>query len=398
MSRKKVNVAQVQSIGFDAAMLEAERIQSGHIGHLAWLDQRCTKLGMHALSPWWGLTFSEFYASGKADLAGCVGLRGGKSDSVIRALVADALFIQRTLDPGTVGVVPIMSARKDDANDRLKALKLVLSASGMSPENEGDGVPALPNGVGGLYSVATNGTAGGGIVSTVDSQGHALEFRVLPAKKNAAIGYTALGGFCDELDQWSDNIEHANPADSIIDLLRTRTTTQPDAHLYFFSTSYNRASAHSRMIAAGDTAIQHVVKLGKRGAEIDTESRRRLAKQIKSTDPRLLRESLPTSPFCPTWVAYPAMTIEQCFARSKEDLNILLAWYGGRAEEAPGTRTPTIDGLVEMNERLNSNAARRAPTLDGYESHERIYGLQTFPDLPPSDPRSACYRSEKTTL
>ncbi len=316
----------------------ARRFGAGDFGQLLWMNERCAKAGMDALDDWWLWDLRAFYASGKQEHAGRVGLRGAKSTSIPRPLTRDALFIPRRLDPTVPGVIPIISVDKTEADGRFNTIRGTLRACGMAPKKPDDSnVPILPDGIAGIYESSTL-ASGGGVIYFRDSEGHDLEFRIYAAKVAGAVGYTGVSGFCDEVDLWVDD-RGVNPAERVLDLLAKRFTTQRAAHLYIFSASYYPNSAHKRKIDEGDTALQHLARLGPIGAERDTAARHRLSAQIKSNDPRLLAPADPMSPDIPSWVTNPLVTIEDCYMRSKDRLGPMLALYGGRASEATGGKS-----------------------------------------------------------
>jgi hypothetical protein len=327
----------------------------GLAGTLKWVDSRCAKVpGWHHLDPWWIYAFTDpslgFYASKKTVMTCRKGLRAGGSSSATRALGNDALFTLRELDPGTIGVIPIISSSRDEATGRFVTLRQQFRACGLSPAkgDEEEGAQIIPGGLGGEYK-SSRAQSGGGLIKVLDSQGHSLEFAVLPALKRSGVGYTAVDGFIDESDLWPNDPEtHVNPAGDVIGFVLERLTTQIAAHLYVFSASYNAESAHKALVDEGDTAIQHLARLGLEGARIDERERRRLAEAIGSTDPRLLAPGDPMSPDIPAWVTNPKLAdIERCYAFAKQDLRRMLARYGGRAAENRGAQFP--DSLADVD-------------------------------------------------
>lgn len=314
--------------------LEAARFAPGHFGILRWIDSRCDLAGMHGLDAWWLEAFRLFYESRKMVFAARVGLRGAKSVSCCRPLVCDALFLSRTLDPETVGVVPIMSSDRNEATDRFVAIKAVLRAIGVRPAKDEDDDGAQPGGLGSEYTSATL-PSGGGVIRTTDSQGHRIEFRIYPAAKRSAVGFTGIAGMADELDMWRDKATNANPAEEVMSLLFKRYGTQPTARLYVVSASYHATSTHRTYIDRGDTDLFHVARLGVAGAERDEYERRWLAMNKGGDDPRLTARADPRTHDIPAWVTNPAQTIEACFRLSR-NLDEMLALYGGRAHEAGG--------------------------------------------------------------
>lgn len=369
--------------GYQRVRIEAEQaFGSGLQGTLKWVDSRCAMVpGWHPLDPWWVDAFTErahgFYPSGKTIMTCRKGLRAGGSSSACRALGNDAVFTERELDPGTIGVIPIISSSRDEATGRFVTLRQLFRAIGIAPEkgDEEEGAFIIPGGVGGTYR-STRSQSGGGIIKLQDSQGHDLQFAIMPAMKRSGVGYTGVCGFIDESDLWPNDPEtHVNPAADVIDFVLERFTTQVTAHLYIFSASYNAESAHKDRVDLGDDMVQHLARLGPDGVRVDTEERRKLAEYLASIgvrpDPRLTatgpsdcgtcqgtgkrrrREdgemvtcgvcrgagllAPEDSPDIPAWVTNRSKAdILRCYAFSKQNVTRMLARYGGRAAENRG--------------------------------------------------------------
>lgn len=358
---------------------ECVALGKGRIGSLLYIDQRCKSYGMFGLDPWWVEHFAAFYDSGKMTDVCRKGLRAGGSASACRAVARAALFQRRDLDPGTVGVVPIMSATRDEATDRFVTITAILRALGRAPKRGGDdeGNHILPGGIGGEYE-STKSTGGGGLIRTLDSQGHKIEFRVLPALVRHSVGFTGVAGFLDESDLWLDDPDsrvpqdgdedpvmvdmgggrqkaYANPAGTIFQRVAERFTTQPEAELLIYSASYKPRSAHSVKVDEGDTAIQYLARLGAHGARLDEEARRELAIAIGSQDPRLLAPGDPMSSDIPAWVTNRGKaSILRCYALSgkgstdsERKIGEMLGKYGGRASENAAVRAmPDVEWAV----------------------------------------------------
>lgn len=314
---------------------EAAAFGPGRIGQLLWIDDRCQKAGLRALDPWWIWHFDSFYESGKRVDKMRGGLRLGKSSTACEAII-NTLIKPHDIDAGTVAIVPIMSIRREEADDRFYTLVKILSACGMEPKKPDERTGTLlGGGFGGQFNHARNALSGGGQIRLRDSQGHDVEIRCFPARLAATRGPTCFSFFCDEVDGWLDDEElHANPAPLIVEGLMERTTTQPETEAFIYSANYRGAGTyHSNLIDKGDTRSDYVARLGPLGAERDTEARLSLATLIGSTDERLLKPADPGSVDIPAWVGNPKATIETCYELAKEDIGRMLGRYGGRATE-----------------------------------------------------------------
>lgn len=350
---------------------EAAELAAGEFGQLLWVERACVKAGMHPLDRQWLWHFQEFYASKKRLDVGRFGLRAAKSDSNCRAVTAEVLLSSRRLEPGFVGVCPVMSSNMTEADDRFDTIVQVLSACGLTdltgirqPEEEG-------------FQRAGGGSSAR-VISLRDAQGYKVEFRIYPASISGAAGFTGIAGFCDEVDLWGKEAG-ANPAKRVFEVLLARYATQPTAKLHVMSASYHRDSEHASMVAAGDTPLQRVARLGVDGAAKDTEARATLAVAIGSRDPLLLTPADPKSTDIPCWVSNPVAPIEACYALAKGDIKRLLFLYGGRLNllggRAASMGLEDLQALAERNRALCSGAGQRGE-------------LMGFDDLPSWDPRS----------
>jgi hypothetical protein len=354
---------------------EAAELAPGEAGQLLWVERACVRAGMHPLDRQWLWHFQEFYASKKTVDVGRFGLRAAKSDSNCRAVTAEVLLTPRRLEPGFVGVCPIMSSNMSEADDRFDTIVQVLSACGLTdltgirqPEAEG--------------FQRSGGGSSARVISLRDAQGYKVEFRIYPASISGAAGFTGIAGFCDEVDLWGKEAG-ANPAKRVFEVLLARYATQPTAKLHVMSASYHRESEHASMIAMGDTPLQRVARLGADGATIDTEARARLAVSVGSHDPLLLTAADPMSTDIPCWVSNPVAPIESCYALAKGDIKRMMFLYGGRLNllggRAASMGLEDLKALGERNRQLVSGVEQR--------------GLMLFDDLPSWDPRSRGHRN-----
>lgn len=76
---------------------------------LATISSRLAAKRFPDLSPFWADTLASFYSSGARQLVVRAGRRGGKSSTMARVAVAEALFGEHKIPSGDVGVVAIVS-------------------------------------------------------------------------------------------------------------------------------------------------------------------------------------------------------------------------------------------------------------------------------------------------
>lgn len=419
-STPRIDSGEDFSNDFARVMVEASATYGpGRIGLFKWIDARGQMMrpALHPIEPLWIGAFAEYYDSRKLIMLARKGLRAGGSSSACPALTRCALFAERTLDAGTIGVVPIMSSTRDEADGRFVTIRSYLRAVGYVPQKKGKrgadedfGGGDEPDEDGITYHVPRGGVAGvfqskrsasgGGIIAIQDRHGHRIQFRILPALVKHGVGYTGAAGFADESDLWPNDPEHhVNPAEKILDRISERFTTtyneyalmddrlDPGAEMLVFSASYNADSAHKRAVDAALRAeseripdpLTHLVRLGAEGARRDEDARRTLAVRIRSEDPRLLAPGDPLSPDLPAWVYNPNdADIAKCHAFSKGDISRMLAKYGGRAEENVARSKMTLEDakfMAAQNRELQQPlSSRRVVSADGLFDYTGIPG------------------------
>lgn len=419
-SGSRISSGEDFSNDFARVMVEARATYGpGRIGLFKWIDARGQMMrpALHPIEPLWIGAFAEYYDSRKLIMLARKGLRAGGSSSACPALTRCALFAERTLDAGTIGVVPIMSSTRDEADGRFVTIRSYLRAVGYVPQKKGKrgadedfGGGDEPDEDGITYQVPRGGVAGvfqskrsasgGGIIAIQDRHGHRIQFRILPALVKHGVGYTGAAGFADESDLWPNDPEHhVNPAEKILDRISERFTTtyneyalmddrlDPGAEMLVFSASYNADSAHKRAVDAALRAeseripdpLTHLVRLGAEGARRDEDARRTLAVRIRSDDPRLLAPGDPLSPDLPAWAFNPNdADIAKCHAFSKGDISRMLAKYGGRAEENVARSKMTLEDakfMATQNRELQHPLpSRRVVSADGLFDYTGIPG------------------------
>lgn len=211
------------------------------------LDIVLTKKGFPPISDWWRNTFRRWYTLGKRQLVVRCGRRGGKSSSLCRLAVVEALFGEHAIPPGDVGVVAIVSARRTDALERLRTIRAILDALGEE------------------YSAK---------VESIELKSKPVVFTVFTASIAGVSGFTGIFVLCDEVSKWRDASTGANPAKEVIGSIRPTLATQKNAKLVLSSSPMGKYDAHALSFADGETSLQ-------------------------------------CAAFAPTWVANPTVTEEE---------------------------------------------------------------------------------------
>lgn len=185
--------------------------------------------GFPAISPWWRQTIRRWYASGRRRLVPRVGRRGGKSSSLCRLGVVEALYGQHNIPPGDVGVVAIVSARRPDAMDKLRTIKAILDALRVPYTERGE---------------------------TIELTGRRVVFTVFTASIAGVSGFTSIFVFLDEVAKWRDSDTGANPAGVVISSIAPTLATQPNARMVLSSSPMGLLDAHADAFAQGETPLQ----------------------------------------------------------------------------------------------------------------------------------------------
>ena len=215
--------------------------------HLDEVTERLVKVGFPDISEWWRETFARFYASGKRQLVLRVGRRGGKSSSLCRLGVVEALWGDHSIPPGDVGVVAVIAQDRKRAGELLGTVKKILEA----------------------LEVEFKATA-----DEIRLTGKDIVFRVVTASVKAVRGGTCICVICDEVCFWLDEDIGRNPATEVLAAVRPTMLTQPNAKIFLSSSPQGELDAHAKAFALGETDFQSVA-------------------------------------FAPTWIAHPAATEEE---------------------------------------------------------------------------------------
>jgi len=97
------------------------------------IEERLVAAGFPPTSPWWRATIERWYrgtdnAGGVRQLVARVGRRGGKSSTLSRLAVAEALYGHHDVPPGDLGFVAVISTDRKEAARRLRTIKSILDA------------------------------------------------------------------------------------------------------------------------------------------------------------------------------------------------------------------------------------------------------------------------------
>lgn len=195
------------------------------------IDRKLVAQGFPPTSPWWRETIERWYRAGRKQLVARVGRRGGKSSTLSRLGVAEALYGHHDVPPGDTGTVAIVSTRKKEAGKRLATIKAIL---------DGLGVPYKPCDEG---------------VALLDRR---IAFCVYAASIQGVSGFTSVFVFCDEVSKWRDTDTGVNPATEVLASLRPTMKTMRNARIVLSSSPFSTLDAHFDAFERGDDSRQVV--------------------------------------------------------------------------------------------------------------------------------------------
>lgn len=232
------------------------------------VEQQLVASGFHPTSDWWADTLSRVQADPSIRVVTVRGgRRGGKTVSALRALLDDAISIDWKIDPGDVGIIAIVSARKPQARDRVATLRKYVEAMGyeiLKPDNTERFDFACPWGT---CSVRAYAATGGDVVSG-----------------------TWIACLLDEVARWIDD-RGVNPATEVIASAKP-SLIATGGRMWLVSSPMGTDDAHAKAFARG----------GSDGH---------------------------ASFWAPTWVMRPSITEEQCRALEPDD-TLFLREYGAQ--------------------------------------------------------------------
>lgn len=202
------------------------------LSHLRQVDAELVAQSFPPIAPWWWSTLERFYLSGRRTLVLRVGRRGGKSSTLCRVAVVEALFGEHVIPPGDVGTVAIVSTTRDEAGARLRTIEAILRALGVEYRKAGEAIELQRD------------------------DGAPIVFKVFAASIAGVSGFTAICAICDEVSKWQDRDTGANPATEVLASLRPTMATQAGARLFLSSSPLATLDAHYEAFENGETPAQ----------------------------------------------------------------------------------------------------------------------------------------------
>jgi phage terminase large subunit-like protein len=135
------------------------------------------------------------------------------------------------IPPGDTGYFAILSADKDQAQERLETCHEALKALGIAHRKTATEITLADKNVG---------------------------IKAFAATTTAVVSFTCIGYICDEMARWRDKDTGANPAKQIVTSLRATMLTMPSAIGFYVSAPWSTLDLHHEMVEAGDTKTQLV--------------------------------------------------------------------------------------------------------------------------------------------
>lgn len=196
------------------------------------VDRKLVALGWPPTSDWWRATIERWYRAGARQLVGRIGRRGGKSSTLSRLAVVEAIYGRHEVPPGDVGTVAIISTDRPEAMGRLRTIEAILDALGVA------------------WKPCSRGIVG------IEIVGKRVAFRVFTATIAGVSGFTGIFVLCDEVAKWADADTGANPATEVVSSVRPTMQTMPNARMVLSSSPMGMLDAHYDAFELGETDLQ----------------------------------------------------------------------------------------------------------------------------------------------
>lgn len=194
---------------------------------LALLDDKLAASGHHPLTAFWRAKAQQLYDSGRTALIGRVGRGGAKSHTSSKLALNEVLFGEWRIPPGERHYWAFVSARKDEAEQRIVLLESFLRALGVPFSTKGGTISLLEQPRG---------------------------FKVFACNIGAVSGFRCLGYSADELAKW--NVEGVNPSAEVCASLNAMTVTHPGSKRLLISSPLGVTDYHAQRFDQGETDEQ----------------------------------------------------------------------------------------------------------------------------------------------
>ena len=201
------------------------------VDYLEELDRRLALQGWPETSEWWRDVLHKFYRTTALQLVLRVGRRGGKSSTLCRVAVLEALMGDHHVAPGDTAVVPIVSVNKPEARERLATIEKILLVLGVRHKPVADRIDLVEKDV---------------------------AFRVFSGTVGGVSGFSGICVICDEVSKWLDVDTGVNPATEVLASIRPTMAGLPNARLFLSSSPMTNGDAHAKAFDEGDSEFQQV--------------------------------------------------------------------------------------------------------------------------------------------
>jgi hypothetical protein len=258
------------------------------------LDAHLVAAGFHPMSPWWRETLRAFYAGRKRWLVVLAGRGSGKSTTLIRVAVAEALFTPRKVPTGQTIVWPFVSVHLNDSKARIEEIRSVLVTIGVEIKK---------------YVMSPTPR-----IETEDANGNNFAFVALAGTVTALSGPTTAGTTLDE-EQKMRGEGAAHPAAELLASVVQTFRANPDVRAIRCSSAWSAESTHAAAIRDGDTDMRMVARLGA-ALDVARAGFLEVAAWEEARGDRSAAEMIcahaatltARSPEIPTWAANPVRT------------------------------------------------------------------------------------------
>lgn len=184
------------------------------------------------ISPWWWSVIDAVYLTAVRNVVIRAGRRAGKSSTICgKIAVHEVLSDKHVVPPGDVAYFAIISADKDQAQERLDTCHKALKALGVAHRKTANEITLTDRNVG---------------------------IKCFAATLQAVVSFTCIGYLADEMARWRDRDTGENPAKQIITSLRATMATQPNARGWHVSAPWSTLDEHHAMVVAGSSDAQLV--------------------------------------------------------------------------------------------------------------------------------------------